>query len=59
MRAFVDRILNEPVLIVAVVLAVGNLFGQDLSSYDGFIESAIVIVGGFVARSFVSPVRSL
>lgn len=59
MQALIDRILNEPVLVVAVVLAVGNLFGQDLSSYGGFIESAIVIIGGFVARSLVTPVRSL
>lgn len=54
-----DRILNEPVLIVALVLAVGNLFGQDLTSYEGLIESAVVVVAGFVARHFVSPVRSL
>lgn len=59
MPAFVDRILNEPVLVVAVVLAVGQLFGKDLSSFSGFIESAIVIVGGFIARQFVTPVRSL
>lgn len=59
MSALFNRILNEPVLVVAVVLAVGNLFGQDLSSYGGFIESAIVIVGGFIARQFVTPVRSL
>lgn len=59
MNAFFNRILNEPVLVVAVILAVGNLFGQDLSTYGGFIESAIVIVGGFIARSFVTPVRSL
>jgi hypothetical protein len=59
MRSFIDRILNEPVLIVAVVLAVGNLFGSDLTPLAGFIETLVVIVGGFVARSLVTPVRSL
>jgi hypothetical protein len=59
MRNLIDRILNEPVLIVSAVLAVAALFGKDLSSYQGFIESAVAIIGGFVARQFVTPVRSL
>lgn len=59
MRTFFDRLANEPALVVAAVLAVAALFGKDLSEFAGFIESAVVIVAGFVVRSQVTPVRSL
>lgn len=57
MKRIFERILNEPVLVIAVVLAVGNLVGHDLTAFAGFIETVVVIVAGFVARHFVTPVR--
>ena len=59
MSTFVERVKNEPVLIVSAVLAVAALFGKDLAEYGSFIESAVVVIAGFVSRAFVSPVRSL
>lgn len=54
-----ERIKNEPVLISAVVLAVGNLFGADLTPFEGFIQTAVVLIVGFITRQFVTPVNSL
>lgn len=59
LQRLLDRVLNEPVLLVALVLALGNLIGEDLSEFASFIESALVLLGGATARHFVSPVRSL
>lgn len=59
MRAILDRILNEPVLVTAVILAVGNLIGEDFTGVAESVESAIVVVAGIIARHFVTPVRKL
>lgn len=59
MRALFDRILNEPVLVTAVILAVGNLIGEDFTDVAASVESVIVVVAGIVARHFVTPVRKL
>jgi cyanate permease len=48
---------REPVLFTAVILAVGNLIGQDLSEVANLVESLILIVAGVFARSQVTPVR--
>lgn len=56
---FVNRILNEPALVVAVVLAVANLIGADWSGQANFIESLLVLLGGVLVRQQVTPVRSL
>ena len=58
MKAIIERILNEPVLVTAVILAVGNLIGEDLSDVATSVESAIVVVAGIVTRHFVTPVRN-
>lgn len=57
--AFVDRLLNEPAMVVALVLAVGNLIGEDLSNIANLAESLLVLVGGVLVRQNVTPVRSL
>lgn len=49
------RVQREPVLVVAVVISLGNLVGQDLTEYADLIESAVVIAGGVLARHFVTP----
>lgn len=59
MRAIIDRVFNEPVLVTAVILAVGNLIGTDLGEVAASVESAIVVVAGIIARHFVTPVRKL
>jgi hypothetical protein len=59
MRAIFDRVLNEPALLVAVVLAVGNLVGHDLGDVANLVESLLVVVGGVIIRQQVTPVRSL
>lgn len=53
-----DRVLNEPVLVTAVILAVGNLIGEDTSGLASSVESAIVVIAGIIARHFVTPVRN-
>lgn len=57
LKDLLHRVLREPVMVVAAVISVAALFGQDLSEYEGFIESAVVIVGGLIARHFVTPVH--
>lgn len=52
-----DRVLREPVLVTAVILAVGNLIGQDFGDVANSVESVIVVLAGVVARHFVSPTR--
>ena len=59
MKPILNRIANEPALITALVLAVGNLIGQDFSGVSTFVESAIVFVAGIFVRSQVTPVRSI
>lgn len=59
MRALLERIANEPVLVTAVILAVGNLIGQDLSDLAHSAESVIVVVAAIIARHFVTPTRKL
>ena len=57
----VDRILNEPALVVGLVLAVLNLVGVDAetqSKVSTAVESVLVLLGAVVIRSQVSPVRS-
>lgn len=48
---------REPVLFTAVILAVGNLIGQDLTEVANLVESLILILAGVFARSQVTPVR--
>ena len=59
MQRILDRVVNEPALVVAVILAVGALIGADLTELASFVESAIVLLAGVVVRSQVTPVRSL
>jgi hypothetical protein len=54
-----DRIANEPVLISAAVIAVGNALGHDLTAFEAAIQSVVVVVVGLITRHFVSPTRSL
>lgn len=54
-----ERILNEPVLVTAIVVAVGNLFGADLADLSEYITSAVAIVVGWLLRSQVTPTRKL
>lgn len=58
MRALFERILNEPVLVTAVILAVGNLVGEDFADVAASVESAIVVLAGIITRHFVTPVRN-
>lgn len=54
-----DRIANEPVLVGSVVIAVANLLGTDGTAVAQLAETLVVIVAGLIARSKVTPVRSL
>ena len=54
-----ERIKNEPVMITAAAIAIGNLFGVDLTPFSVAIESVVVVVVGLILRHFVSPTRSL
>lgn len=58
-KALWNRMLSEPALVVALVLAVGNLAGSDWSGQANFIESALVLLGGVLVRQQVTPVRDL
>jgi hypothetical protein len=58
MKALFERILNEPVLVVAVILAAGNLIGEDFTGLAESVKSTLVVIGGIVARHFVTPVRN-
>lgn len=57
LKTLLKRVQREPVLVVAVVLSLGNLLGADLSEYADYIESAVVIAGGILARHFVTPMH--
>lgn len=59
LKSIWDRVANEPVLVTAVILAAGNLIGEDFSGVASSVESAIVVIAGIITRHFVSPVRSL
>lgn len=54
---YVNRLLNEPALVVAVVLAAGNVIGQDLSDVATLVESVLILAGGVLVRSRVTPTR--
>lgn len=56
---FVQRILNEPALVVAVILAVANLIGADWTGQAEFVESILLLLGGIVIRQQVTPTRTL
>lgn len=58
-KAIWNRILNEPAVVVALILAVGNLVGADWTGQANFVESALVLIGGVLVRQQVTPVRSL
>lgn len=58
-KKIISRAAKEPALIVAVVVAVGNLIGQDLSSWGPLIESLVILAAGLLVRSQVSPVAVL
>lgn len=52
----IDRLKNEPALVVAVILAVANLVaGKDLGLDADTLESAVVLVGGWLVRQRVTP----
>lgn len=59
LKATWNRILSEPAVVTAVILAVANLFAKDWTSQAAFAESLLVLVGGLVVRSQVTPVRDL
>ena len=59
MQNIIDRIANEPALVVAVIMAVGALIGQDLTELASFVESAVVLAAGVVVRQRVVPTRKL
>lgn len=59
LKKIVVRIGAEPALLTAVILAVGNLFAQDLSSFVPIIESLVVLGAGLFVRSKVAPVSRL
>lgn len=54
-----ERLKNEPVLVSAVIIAIGNALGHDLTPLEGFIQTGVVLVVGFITRHFVSPTRTL
>ena len=58
-RAIIDRIANEPALVIGVIGAVGLLIGKDLSEWSSLIESVLMLLGAVVVRQQVTPVRSL
>lgn len=62
MKAIVDLIRREPVMIVTLVLAILNVFfnlseGQT-DAVRNIIESVIVLLGGTIARANVTPVAA-
>lgn len=59
LKAAWNRILSEPAVVTAVILAVANLVAADWSSQAAFVESLLVLIGGIVVRQQVSPVRDL
>jgi hypothetical protein len=59
LKAIWNRILSEPAVVTALILAVANLVAADWSSQAAFVESLLVLVGGVIVRSQVSPVRDL
>lgn len=59
MAALLERIKNEPVMVVAVAVAIGNLFGVDVTPFAAGIETAVVLVVGVVLRHFVTPTNKL
>lgn len=63
MKSVLERIRNEPALVVAAVAAVISLllaFGLSLSEEQiGAIMAVVVAVLGFVTRSQVTPTRSV
>ena len=56
MRAILERIRNEPVLVTSAILAVANLGGFEIAPelHDG-ITTVVIFVVGLVLRLFVSP----
>jgi hypothetical protein len=54
-----NRIANEPALIGGLVLAVGNLIGEDFSGEAAFVESGVALVVAWLIRRKVTPVRKL
>lgn len=55
----IDRVRNEPALVAGVVIAVGNLIGQDLTEAASIVETLVVFAASVFVRSKVTPVRKL
>lgn len=57
-RKTLERIKNEPVMVIATVLIVANLaWGLDPATAGDLIESAALLAGSLVARAKVTPTR--
>lgn len=59
LRRIGNRIANEPVLIGALIIALGNLYGADLSETATQVEAILTAVIAFVVRHKVTPMRKL
>jgi hypothetical protein len=54
-----ERIANEPVMVTAAIIALGNLFGSDLSNVSEHITWVVTILIGLLVRGQVTPTRKL
>lgn len=64
MKRLAFRILQEPALVTAVILAAGNLLvdyvaAEQVATVANTVETLLTLIAGFVVRQNVTPVRSI